>query len=312
MKNEYLIRMNTFTLADLPALDEVVLGAFSYLDGISLPSLKTDVHARPLIIGSGNALETGRILFTKQDALFANEGNYKTILKDHRAIDSVYLISASGGKHSKEIAANLKNTKLPTYLITNTENSSAQTYFQKKDIFVFPKIREPYTYNTSTYASMILSTTNESPQSIVEYIEDTVSKCLPENIGTFKSYIFIVPPEYALLISMFETKFDEVFGPMVHARVFTSEEIKHAKTVISLPTQCFISLGKENTIFGQSQNRIHIPISETHDFGALLAFGYFIIGKIQRAMPPYFKMNIDAYCKEASVLFGEPIHPIVE
>jgi len=43
-----------------------------------------------------------------------------------------------------------------------------------------------------------------------------------------------------------------------------------------------------------------------------MAIGYYIIGKIQRANPPYFKNNIEQYMKKASKTFGHKLNPIVE
>lgn len=48
------------------------------------------------------------------------------------------------------------------------------------------------------------------------------------------------------------------------------------------------------------------------NYGAIMAIGYYIIGKIQRANPPYFKNNIEQYMKKASKTFGHKLNPIVE
>ena len=43
-----------------------------------------------------------------------------------------------------------------------------------------------------------------------------------------------------------------------------------------------------------------------------MAIAYFVIGKIQKDQPPWFKNNIAAYCQKASRIFKQEIKPIVE
>ncbi len=304
--------MQDFTLANLPNLDEVVLGALEFLESQTLPQLDVSLHTRPLIIGSGNALPTGEIMFRDVDAVFADEGNYEAALSRVPVIDAFYLISASGGKHAVHIAERLSGMNRPLYLITDVPNSPASEYVSPDRVFVYPYMREPYTYNTSTYLGMILGTTHESVSSIHDFISAKFASSIPMNIGSYESYTLIVPPEFSVFRPMFETKFDELFGPMVHTRVFTSEEIKHAKTVVSSENQCFISFGVENTNFGDIGQRIHVLLPDMCGYAAFLSIGYYVIGNIQRMKPPYFKMHIESYCKEASQIFNQTISPIVE
>jgi hypothetical protein len=42
---------------------------------------------------------------------------------------------------------------------------------------------------------------------------------------------------------MFLTKFDELFGPLMSARMFTFEQTKHAKTVVASEPELFINQG---------------------------------------------------------------------
>ena len=65
-----LERLQTFTEHDLPTLDEVVLGALKFLNESPIPHLDTTAHTRPLIIGSVNALSTGRILFRERTRMY--------------------------------------------------------------------------------------------------------------------------------------------------------------------------------------------------------------------------------------------------
>jgi hypothetical protein len=50
---------------------------------------------------------------------------------------------------------------------------------------------------------------------------------------------------------------------------------------------------------------------EGGSYGAMMAIGYYVIGQIQKQLPPYYKDRIAAYTKETSEAFGNTITPIV-
>src|SRR5690606_34803562 len=102
----------------------------------------------------------------------------------------------------------------------------------------------------------------------------------------------------------------ELFGPKVAARMFTSEEIKHAKTVVRAEDELFVSFGELHPEKAVCQ--LCIPFSANVGYATLLAVGYYLIGQIQRQHPPYFKKNLIDYTRRASEMFGEEITVIVE
>jgi len=287
----------------LPDLDSVVINALKLFSKSKIPKIKIPFK-RPLVVGSGNAAITGQIIFSDKDAVFADESSYKRKLKKTK-VDGAVLISASGGKHAPIIAKVLKKMKLKTILITNNENALAKPFVDKS--YVFPKNTEPYTYNASTYLGMILGKSKENPKKILNQI----GKVKPfRNLKKYDSYYIIVPENLVLIREMFLTKFDELFGSKVSGRVFTEEETKHAKTVVPSKKELFVCLGCKNKVFGE--NRVDIPLSKNVGYGEIMAVGYYIIGKIQKANPPYFKKNILKYTKKASKIFGQKIEPIVK
>ncbi len=295
------------TLKSLPNLDFCVLSALHLFSREKLPELDLGNYKRPLVVGSGNAAITGKIILQDKDAVFADESNYQEKVKNISAIDGAILISASGGKHAPLIAQHLQQQKIETRLLTNNQNAPAEFFCAQT--YVFPKLPEPYTYNTSTYLGMILAKTKESPQAIISYLQQ-IKKKIPSNLDQYNAFFIIVPEEFDLLREMFLTKFHELFGPLISARVCTPEQTKHAKTVIPSPTELFISLGYDNKLFGK--NRINLPLPEEADFATVMAAGYYLIGQIQKQRPPYFKDNIERYAKETSKMFGQEIKPIVE
>lgn len=286
-------------------LDECVSNALDLFTKSPPKKFISSKFKKPIIIGSGNAAVTGEILFSNQEAIFADESNYLQKLKNINKIDGCILISSSGGKHAPIIAKELKKRKIKIILLTNNQNAPAQNYSTQTHIF--PKNSEPYTYNTSTYLGMIFSKTQENPKKIKQHINKLK---IPKNLKKYKSFFLIIPEELESAKEMFQTKFDELFGPEIQGRIFTFEQTKHAKTITPSDKELFISFGKPNKTFGK--NRLNIPLPKNTNYGALIAIGYHTIGQIQKQNKPYFKENIENYAKQASRLFNQKITPIVE
>lgn len=278
-------------------LDECVLNALTLFLDTKIP--KIDIKFKnAIVIGSGNAAVTGKIIFSDKNYIFANESNYLEVLKS-KQIDGCILISASGGKHSPIIAKTMKKKRIKTILITNNASSKASKFVE--ETFVFPKNIEPYTYNTSTYFGMILGKTKEDPKRILKFVE----KIKSPDLKKYNSFYIVVPEEFDNLKEMLQTKFDELFGPHIQGRVFTYEQTKHAKTIEESDKELFIGLGVNNKIFGKKRFNIKMP--KGFDAVTMLATGYYIIGKIQEQKPPYFKNSIAKYVKKISKVFHEKI-----
>ncbi|PIO07360.1 hypothetical protein COU59_03375, partial [Candidatus Pacearchaeota archaeon CG10_big_fil_rev_8_21_14_0_10_34_12] len=234
--------MQSFTLKNIPDLHVCVLGALELFSSIKIPKIEVS-YRKPLVVGSGNAEATGRILFEDKDAVFASESNFEEKLKKIKSIDGVVLISASGGKHAPIIAKTSRKFRKKVTLITNNPNALAKKYSDR--VFVFPKQREPYTYNTSTYMGMILGKTHESPDKIYYFIKSRIDKIKLPKLGRYDKYYLIVPPKFSGIIRMLNVKFIELFGRRVARDVETLEYVKHATTVVP-SNELFISFGEEN------------------------------------------------------------------
>lgn len=299
----------------MPDLDTAVFGALELFERAPLPSLAPlYTLERPLVFGSENALATAKILFGEQDAIFGDENTYHKMLLRFGEERSAILVSASGGKHARAIAHALQEKKDGrTWLITTNPQAPAAEYIASGQVLLFPKNREPYTYNVSTYLGMILAHTHENTSVIRKHIEEHVLPRLEKvSLSEYAAYCFLLPASFEALVPMVRTKFDELFGPKLCARVFTLEQAKHAKTVIASEEELFISVGEENLLFGAPHRRLFLPLPTEGREGALMAIAYSAVGAISRAYPPYFKDNVQAYCAAASRIFGEMIEPIVE
>ena len=304
-------KLAVFTEADMPDLDVAVDGALELFTETPPPALGFS-QQRLLVLGSGNALVTGRVVFAGTDADFADESSFKIMLAKGDSYDAVVVLSASGGKHAVPMVEQALAHGHRTFLVTNNADSPAAALLPAEQVQVFPKNREPYTYNTSTYLGPILATTNENPALIQSFIHAEVSSRLLRNLCDYQAVTFIIPPKFALVSEMVRTKFDELFGPYVNGRIFTSEEIKHAKTVVTSGEELFIALGVENEHYGLAHNRLAMPLPEAVNYGAVMAILYYLVGRVQAAHPPYFKNNIAHYCETSSQIFTQEIDPIVE
>ena len=314
MKPSAIETLKTFDLANIPNLDVAVLGALELFQITPLPQLDLSAYKHPLIVGSGNAEAAGRIIFEKADALFASESNYEEKLHAIPAIDGVVLISASGEKHAPLIARTSRDLGKHVTLITNTPHSSTSAELDHQhsyDEYIFPKNREPYTYNTSTYLGMILGHTKEDPATIAHFIAEHIDTLMLPDLSKHDKFYLIVPARFSGIIRMLQVKFIELFGRTVARDVETAEYVRHATTVVP-SDELFISFGEENTTWGKPENRLFVPLPENADYGAMMAISYYVIAQIQKQRPAYFKQNIVQYMKEVSEIFGQTLSPIVE
>jgi hypothetical protein len=154
---------------------------------------------------------------------------------------------------------------------------------------------------------MILAKTKEDPKLILKHLKKLK---IPKNLKKYNSFYLIIPEEFDRIRELFMTKFDELFGPKISGRVFTIEQTKHAKTVVSSEKELFISFGIKNKLFGK--HRLFVPLQKDAKYASMMATAYYIIGFIQKQHPQYFKNNIEKYTREASKIFKKEIKPIVE
>lgn len=280
----------------IKSLDEIVLAALDFFSKNEPAKLNPGNFKFPLVVGSGNAYHTGRIIFGNQTALFASESNLKETLHNYyqlikeKTISEAIIISASGEKDAPRGIELAKKSGLKTILITCAGESSAAKMADQ--VFIYRKLPEPYTYNTSTYLGMILSATLEK----AETIKKTIKKIkVPRKFKQYQSYSFILPDKFAELAPMLEIKRHELFGSKVSVRAFNFGEARHAKFVVRDKKELVISFGK-NLYFGEGDSRWEINLPDDASFGTYMAVCYFLIGLIQKSKPDYYKKNIPRFC----------------
>ncbi len=280
-------------------LDQATINALKFLQKNPPKKINLKKLKFPFVIGSGNAYNTAKILFSKNPAIIASESDFKNIITNYKKLikkglsKEAVIISASGEKDSVWETKLAKKHGLQTILLTCSKNSSAGKVADK--IHVFNKIDEPYTYNVSTYLSMIIANTSEDPEYILKQLKKIK---LPKNFKDYSAYSFILPNKYSSIAPMLEIKQRELFGPKLNIKAFSQGEARHAKYVIPWKKELVITIGEKNNHFGDKDNRLDISLAKNHDFAYILSLTYYLIGKIQEAKPDYFKKNIENYCQD--------------
>lgn len=227
------------------------------------------------------------------------------------SITDIVVISASGEKHAPIILNTAKQHQKKTLLISSSPQSSGRDIADRT--IVMPKIREPYTYNTSTYFGYMLAETPDLDLvKLREFITGTLENEIAKiNFAEYSSFFIVIPNEFVLLREMFETKFIELFGRKLARDIFSYEQMKHATTVVQDDKELFVCFG--NTIgIRYGDNQIDLPIFDTKSYAAMMLVGYYVVGKIQTALPPYFMDSIADYCTRAKAQSGFNIAPWVE
>ncbi len=295
-----------------PTLDAIVLSTIDlYSQQAKLSRLDLTQLNTPLVVGSGNGFYTGRILFRNLGAFFATESEVETKLANIASITDVVVISASGEKHAPIILNSAKQHQKKTLLISSSTQSSGRDIADVS--VIMPKIREPYTYNTSTYFGYMLAETPDLDlvalrEFIIGRVENEIAKT---NFADYSSFFIVIPNEFVLLREMFETKFIELFGRKVARDIFSYEQMKHATTVVQDDKELFLCFGNTTGI-EYGKNQINLPIFDDSNYAVMMLVGYYTIGKIQTALPPYFMESITDYCTRAKSQSGFNISPWVE
>lgn len=298
----------------LDSLNLSTIKALEFLSQNKLAKINLKKYSFPIVIGSGNAYNAGQVIFASQKAIFANESNCLEVFKKYqdlikkKIIKEAVVISASGEKDSIWEIKLAKQKKLKTTLLTCSPKSSAAKLAD--EVIIFDKLSEPYTYNVSTYLSMILAASGEKAPDILSFI---LKLKLPKNFKKYRAYSFILPDQVGNVAAMLEIKKSELFGPNLSLRAFSYGEARHAKFVIRKKDELIISLG-ENKYFGSPKSRFQIKNIKNLGPALSMALGYFLIGLIQESRPDYFGKHIKNFCTDygyKAYLGGKPFSVIV-
>lgn len=292
----------------IPTLDEIVLSTLDFFIETPPPVFDISSFSLPFVVGSGNAINTGKILFSGKSAVFADESNYKSIAEAYEPviekglITDAVVISASGEKDSVWEIELSKKMGLKTTLLTCKPQSSAAKIADQT--ISYKSIAEPYTYNTSTYLGMILSVTGERAQQIKDFI---TAFEIRSGFTDYASFAFVTQDRFLDVTPMIIIKRDELFGPHLSIRAYTEGHARHAKFVHPWDDELVIGLGVRNEHFGKSDHRWDVALPDWANYGSAVAISYYICGLIQKAKPDYFTQHIEAYCTDyGPKAYGKP------
>lgn len=182
-------------LADkkIETLDYYVLQTLENLPKWQYPKMEIKKTSRNVFLGSGNADNTGRILARNFGGAAFSVVDYQNFFENNPEKDSqIYLVNASGGKDGVKMAQWLTKNQWQPKLITSNPEPPAGEFLRKDDIFIFPSIKEPPTYNVSTYAAMLYGIIKEDISGAADRIKN-----LPiPNLREYKSIFFLTEDQY--------------------------------------------------------------------------------------------------------------------
>lgn len=105
------------------------------------------------------------------------EAEVEKKLENITSITDVVVVSASGEKHAPIILEAAKKHDKKTFLISSSQKSTGREIAD--GAIIMPKIREPYTYNTSTYFGYILA---ENPELNLEKLRIFLTETLTQSL----------------------------------------------------------------------------------------------------------------------------------
>ena len=160
-------------------------------------------------MGSGDAANTGKIFAQIFGGHALNICNYQIFLENELNRDSIiYIICASGGKDGIKMAQWLTEKGWQPKLITSNPEPPMGKFLKAENIFVFPSIIEPPTYNVSTYAAMVYWLLKEDLQTIKEKIKNLE---IP-NLRKYKFIFFMAQDRYEAIGRMATRKIAETLA----------------------------------------------------------------------------------------------------
>lgn len=197
------------TAEKIEKLDHYVIKTLENLPTWKYPEQKIKKSNRNIFMGSGDAANTAKIFAQILGGHALNVCNYQTFFCNGPDRESdVYILNASGGKDGLKMAQWLTENGWNPKLLTNNPEPPAGKFLKAQDIFIFPAIIEPPTYNISTYASMIYWLLNED----LGTIKNTINDLKIPDLRKYKFIFFMVQDKYETIGRMATRKIAETLA----------------------------------------------------------------------------------------------------
>jgi len=190
----------------IETLDYYVWQTLENLPKWEYPKFEIKKSSRNVFVGSGDADNTGRILAQNFGGCGFSVVDYKLFFENNPEKDlDVYIVNASGAKDGVKMAQWLTENNWRPKLITSNPEPPAGKFLKPEDIFVFPAIMEPPTYNVSTYAAMLYGILKKDVSGLKEKIE---SLKVPD-LRKYKFIFFLADDKYEIIGRMAKRKIAE-------------------------------------------------------------------------------------------------------
>lgn len=177
----------------IETLDYYVRQTLENLPKWEYPKFEIKKSSRNVFVGSGNAANVGRVLAREFGGAGFSVVDYQSFFKNCDNNDrDVYIINASGGKDGVKMAEWLNKNGRRAKLITSNPEPPAGEFLRPEDVFAFPAIKEPPTYNVSTYAAMLYGILKEDISGAAQRIE---SLPIPD-LRKYKFIFFLTDDKY--------------------------------------------------------------------------------------------------------------------
>jgi len=186
-------------------LDYYVMKTIDHLEKWNFPKLIIKRRRNNVFMGSGSAACVAKLFAERFNGFSLNVSNYKRFLErtPKKDLGSVFIISASGGKDAVTMVKFLRKKGLKPNLITCNESAPAKKLSDR--IFVFPALKEPPTYNVSTYGSMIYWLFKED----LKKIKSLIKGIKVPNLRKYRYIFFLAADKYDVIAEMASRKIAE-------------------------------------------------------------------------------------------------------
>ncbi len=193
----------------IETLDYYAVKALESLPKWKYPELKIEKTGRNVFVGSGDADNTGRILAQNFGGHGFSVVDYKFFFENNPGSDlNIYIVNASGAKDGIKMAKWLTQNGWQPKLITSNPEPPAGKLLMPEDIFVFPAIKEPPTYNVSTYAAMLYGILKEDISGIVGRIKNLQAP----DLRKYKFIFFLADDKYEIIARVAKRKVAETLA----------------------------------------------------------------------------------------------------
>jgi 8-oxo-dGTP pyrophosphatase MutT (NUDIX family) len=190
-------------------LDYYAIKAAESLPKWKYPELKIERSSRNVFVGSGDADNTGRILAQNFGGHGFSVVDYEFFFKNNPEKDlDVYIVNASGAKDGMRMAKWLTENGWQPKLLTSNPEPPNGIYLKPENIFVYPAIMEPPTYNVSTYAAMLYAILGEN----VDGLLDKMKNLPVPDLRKYKFIFFLTDDKYEIVGRMSKRKVAETLA----------------------------------------------------------------------------------------------------